>query len=100
MFTALADAIIKAKASVRLVFTPYIFEEEVEGNIFELLSPGGLMQAIQDLGIKDITEEQMFFAVKVLAKPELDGAILLVELLTIMENFGLYDEDDTTQMTG
>jgi len=38
----------------------------------------------------------MYFAVKVLAKPELDGAILLVELLTIMENFGLYDEDDIT----
>ena len=43
VFTALADAIIKAKTSVRLVFNPYIFEEEIEGNIFELLSPGGLM---------------------------------------------------------
>jgi len=29
---------------------------------------------------------------KVLSKPELDGAILMQELLQIMENFGLYDE--------
>jgi len=30
---------------------------------------------------------------KVLSKSELDGAIMLDELLQIMENFGLYDQD-------
>ena len=31
---------------------------------------------------------------KVLSKSELDGAIMLEELLQIMANFGLYDEED------
>jgi hypothetical protein len=30
---------------------------------------------------------------KVLSKPELEGAILMQEFLQIMENFGLYDDD-------
>jgi hypothetical protein len=31
---------------------------------------------------------------KVLSKPELDGAILMQEVFAIMENFGLYDEGE------
>lgn len=46
VFTMIAEGILKMKTTIRLVFTPYIFEEEVEGTTFELLSPGGLMQAI------------------------------------------------------
>lgn len=42
----IAEAILKMQTNIRLVFAPYIFEEEVEGTTFELLSPGGLMQAI------------------------------------------------------
>jgi len=30
--------------------------------------------------------------IKVLSKPELDGAILMQEFLQIMENFGLFDD--------
>jgi hypothetical protein len=38
---------------------------------------------------------------KVLSKPELDGAILMQEFLQIMENFGLYDDgpDPNQSMT-
>jgi len=30
---------------------------------------------------------------KVLSKPELDNAILIQEFMQIMENFGLYDDE-------
>jgi len=36
---------------------------------------------------------------RVLSKPELDGNILLGELLTIMQNFGLSDESDDEPAT-
>jgi hypothetical protein len=41
-----------------------------------------------------LTELQITYLVKVLAKPELGGNIILSELLTIMENFGLHDNDE------
>ena len=35
----------------------------------------------------------MKYLLRVLTKPELDGAIVMDELLQIMENLGLYDDD-------
>ena len=59
---------------------------------FELLSPIGLLEGIKSLGIDDLEERDVAFLLRVLTKPELDGAILVEELLQIMENFGLYEE--------
>ncbi len=52
----------------------------------------GLLEGIKDLGIDDLSETEVQSLLKVLSKPELDGAILMQEVFAIMENFGLYDE--------
>lgn len=80
--------------SVRTLFKPYIFEADIDGDIYELLSPFDLLQGIKDLEIEDLTKIEIQYLMKVLSKPELDGNILLQELLQIMENFGLSGEDE------
>ena len=52
---------------------------------------------MQDLGINDLEDQEINYLLKVLQKPELEGAILMPEFLQIMENFGLYDDEAMTQ---
>jgi len=52
----------------------------------------GLLEGVKELGIDDLAESEVSSLLKVLSKPELDGAILMQEVFAIMENFGLYDE--------
>jgi hypothetical protein len=59
-----------------------------------LLTPESLLGGIEDLGISDLAEVEVQSLVKVLSKPELDGAILMQEVFAIMENFGLYDDSE------
>lgn len=59
-----------------------------------MISPMDFLQGIKDIGIEDLSESEVTYLLKVLSKNELDGAIMLQELLTIMENFGLYDDQD------
>jgi hypothetical protein len=67
--------------SVKTVFKPYIFEADIDGDIYELLSPYDLLQGIKDLGIDDLQKIEVTYLMKVLSKPELEGNILLQELL-------------------
>lgn len=62
-----------------------------------MLEPNGLIEAMQDLGINDLEDQEVNYLLKVLQKPELEGAILMPEFLQIMENFGLYDDEAMTQ---
>jgi hypothetical protein len=39
---------------VRDVFLPYIVEADIDGDMYELLSPYDLLQGIKDLGIEDL----------------------------------------------
>jgi len=64
-----------------------------------LLSPDGLIEGIRGLGIDDLQEIEISYLLKVLSKPELDGAILMQEFLQIMENFGLYDDGPEQSLT-
>jgi hypothetical protein len=41
------------------------------------LTPQGLLEGVKDLGIDDLSEEEVQSLLKVLSKPELDGAILM-----------------------
>ena len=41
-----------------------------------------------------MSEKDVKYLLRVLTKPELDGAIVMHELLQIMENLGLYDDDE------
>ena len=54
----------------------------------------GLLDGIKELGIDDLTEKEIAYLLRVLTKPELDGAIVVPEFLQIMENLGLYDDDE------
>ena len=61
------------------------------------MSPRGFLEGIKDLGFDDITELEAACLMKVLAKPELENAIILNEFVLIMENFGipaLVEEDE------
>ena len=92
IFVRIADEIIKQQLNVRQVLQEHIFPAEIDGDQYELLSPEGLLDSIRELGIDDLTQKEVQYLLKVLSKPELDGAILMQELLQIMENFGLYDD--------
>lgn len=60
----------------------------------ELLSPIGFLEGIKELGVVDLEEVEVACLMRVLTKPNLENAILLKELIVIMENFGIYDEDE------
>jgi len=79
---------------VRTAFKEHIFPVEVSGEELELISPMGFLEGVKQLGIDDLKELEVTYLLKVLSKSELDGAIMLEELLQIMANFGLYDEED------
>lgn len=92
-FMRIAEAIINAEKTVREAFANYILREEFdEGQFVELLSPIGFLEGIKDLGITEFEEIQVACLMRVLTKPELENAIMLRELIVIMENFGIYDE--------
>lgn len=55
----------------------------------ELLSPMGFLEGIKDLGVTDLEEVEIACLMRVLTKPNLESAILLKELIVIMENFGI-----------
>jgi hypothetical protein len=52
--------------------------------------PEAFFEAIKvDLRIKDLTDLEAACLMRVLAKPELDNAIILNEFALILENFGV-----------
>lgn len=60
------------------------------------MSPRGFLEGVRELGFDDVTEMEAACLMKVLAKPELDGSVILNEFILIMENFGIpvVSEDD------
>jgi len=60
----------------------------------ELLSPIGFLEGIKDLGITDLQQVEVACLMRVLTKADLENAILLRELIIIMENFGIHDDDN------
>ena len=94
-FVRIAEAIINAQQTVREAFGNYILREEFEeGQFVELLSPIGFLEGIKDLGITEFEEIEVACLMRVLTKPELENAIMLRELIVIMENFGIYDDQE------
>jgi hypothetical protein len=59
-----------------------------------LLSPIGFLEGIKELGVTDLEEVEVACLMRVLTKPNLENAILVKELIVIMENFGIYDDED------
>ena len=53
------------------------------------MSPRGFLEGIREVGFDDVTEMEAACLMKVLAKPELENAVILNEFVLIMENFGI-----------
>ncbi len=62
------------------------------------MTPIAFLEAVKEAGLSDLSEMEAACLLRVLAKPELDNAIILNEFTMIMENFGVMDgygeEDD------
>ncbi len=58
-----------------------------------MLSPIGLLEGIKELGITDLQEVEVACLMRVLTKADLENAILLNELVVIMENFGIMEDE-------
>jgi hypothetical protein len=93
IFIRMSQALIENGVSVRSAFDRHIQIAEINGQPFELIAPMGFLEGIKELGLDDLRQIEVTYLLKVLSKSELDGAIMLDELLQIMENFGLYDKD-------
>lgn len=100
-FVRIAEAIIASNLSVRSAFQRYIIREQVEdqdgAETIELLSPIGFLEGIKDLGITDFEEVEVACLMRVLTKQDLENAILLRELIVIMDNFGIKDDGPTPE---
>lgn len=93
-FVRIADVIIAKGLSVRKAFMKFIIQEDLEGQVLELLSPMGFLEGLKELGITDLEEVEVACLMRVLTKADLEHAILLRELIVIMENFGIHDEEE------
>jgi hypothetical protein len=81
IFVKIADEIFKQKVTVRQILQKHLFPAEIDGDQYELLAPEGLIEALDELGISDLKNIDVQCLLKVLSKPELDGAILMQEFL-------------------
>ena len=89
-FMRIADLLHVVQKTVRAVFLRYSSPEEFkDGSVLELMSPRGFLEGVRELGFEDVTELEAACLMKVLAKPELDNAVILNEFVLIMENFGI-----------
>jgi hypothetical protein len=93
-FVRIAQGIINRGMSVRQAFSNFIIKENIEGTTLELLSPIGFLEGIKELGIMDLEEVEVACLMRVLTKPNLENAILLKELIVIMENFGIQEDEE------
>ena len=65
----------------------HIFVAEIDVNAYELIPLQGLIKAMAKLGLAELKPVEVNYLLKVLSKPELDGAILMQEFLEIIKNF-------------
>ena len=92
IFVKLSDQLQEKGRSIRGVFTKYAEPEMFpDRTVLELLGPRAFLQGIKEVGIEDLQEFEVACLMRVLAKPELDSAIILNEFIMIMENFGVPD---------
>lgn len=92
-FIRIAELMIKKNQSVRSIFTQFAIPEQFpDGTLLELLSPIAFLEGVKELGLEQLTEMEAACLLRVLTKPELEGAIILNELVLILENFGVSDE--------
>ena len=97
-FIRLAELLLQQSKSARVIFTKYSIPEQFpDGTILELMSPIAFLEGVKEVGMGQLSEMEAACLLRVLAKPELENAIILNEFTMIMENFGVpdtYGEDE------
>jgi len=94
-FIRVAELMLEKNLSVRGIFTKYSIPEQFQdGSIIELLSPIAFLEGVKEIGLTDLSELEAACLLRVLSKPEIENAIILNELVLIMENFGVIDNFD------
>ena len=93
-FMRIAEAILENSVTVRQAFAPFIIREDFEGETLELLSPIGFLEGVKELGVTDLEEVEVACLMRVLTKADLENAILVRELIVIMDNFGIQDDGE------
>ena len=93
-FIRMAEMMLQTNRSARSIFTKYSIPEQFpDGTILELMSPIAFLEGAKEAGMEDLSEMEAACLLRVLAKPELENAIILNEFVMIMENFGVIDGD-------
>lgn len=88
----MADVLIKHGVTVKEAFGKYAILEMMpeSQSVLELLMPEAFFEAIKvELKLRDLSDIEVACLMRVLAKPELDNAIILNEFALILENFGV-----------
>lgn len=97
-FVKLAELLIVSGKTVRSIFSKFAVPEIFpDRTVLELLSPLSFLEGIKELGLDDLQEIEAACLMRVLAKPELENAIILNELALIMENFGVPDGEEDAE---
>ena len=94
----ISDLLYQQKKTVKQTFMKFSEPEAFKnGQVLDLVPPKAFIQGVKDVGFDDIQEIEVNALMKVLSKPELDGAVILNEFVHIMESFGIppfSDEDE------
>ena len=95
IFIKMADLILAKEKTIRGIFNKYAVPEIFPDNtVLELLTPGGFLEGVKEVGVDDLQDFEIACLMRVLAKPELENAVILNEFVMIMENFGVVDAMD------
>lgn len=98
-FIKMAELMVQRGRTVRGIFTKYSVPEMFpDRTVLELLNPINFLEGVREAGLEDLQEMEAACLMRVLSKPELDNAIILNELVLIMENFGVMDQLDDDEL--
>ena len=98
-FIRMAELMLQRGRTVRGIFTKYSVPEIFpDRTVLELLNPISFLEGVREAGLEDLQEMEAACLMRVLSKPELDNAIILNELVLIMENFGVMDQMDEDEL--
>ena len=84
----IAETVIGGNIDLRQLFDDVAITEELEGQQIVLLSPLHFIEGLKSIGL-EFAQLQIACLMNVLAKPQLENAILLDEVIPIMQNFGV-----------
>jgi len=73
----------------RHFFSEKAQELEIEGSVWEIIQQHAFMQALEELGVTELAEVDVACLMQVLARPQYGHAIILEELLSFLQSYGV-----------